>query len=267
MSILVVQPVAEGIIFGADRNITHKKICSSANLQVEIQGQSQRPKVLRWPNNRALLGFVGVASIGSQPMDEWLYNFIGRNYVFDNFQDLAILLKDEIQHQRTKDEGVNESEGLIIHLAGFERRDGFYVPVVWFIRNYEGMDETTGCYLNPRKEFAVSEELWHENYIEGSTPATIRSYLKNRAECFNPFWFHQGYGLGIFNTLDAFIKGSFKLLIESRIGPSFPNSLKEWENHVKMSILTYSAYFQSFYAPFEQYVGGGADVVSLPWPD
>jgi len=33
-----------------------------------------------------------------------------------------------------------------------------------------------------------------------------------------------------------------------------------------MSILTYGAYFEAYRGVGEQYVGGGADVVSIPWP-
>ena len=34
-----------------------------------------------------------------------------------------------------------------------------------------------------------------------------------------------------------------------------------------MSVLTYGAYFEAYKGPGEQYVGGGADVVSLAWPE
>jgi hypothetical protein len=43
--------------------------------------------------------------------------------------------------------------------------------------------------------------------------------------------------------------------------PLFEDSLREWSKHLKMAILTYGAYFGAFYEPFQQFVGGGADVV------
>jgi hypothetical protein len=46
----------------------------------------------------------------------------------------------------------------------------------------------------------------------------------------------------------------------------FPTSLDEWSKHLRMAVLGYSAYFGSFYAPYEQYVGGGVDVVTARWP-
>lgn len=76
VSILVVQLVREGLLFGADRNITTSL---RRGPDVLVSGQSQRPKVLRWPNRQVLIGYVGRARVAGQPADEWLYDFIGRN--------------------------------------------------------------------------------------------------------------------------------------------------------------------------------------------
>lgn len=268
MSILVVQALYEGIIFGADRNITSTSVHSTPDGKTiyVVQGQSQRPKVLRWPNNNALIGYVGVGSIAGIPTDEWLYNFIGRNLTFHDFKELAHGLRDEVQAQRIIDEGTEKAEGLIIHLGGFEEREGIQVPIIWFITNCHRLDPIIG-YTDIKKDFGVSEELWKKEYIGDATPQNIRAYLKERAESYNPFWFHQGFDLGIFNTLDYFLRQSFRLLIENHPNHSFPKTLGEWGRHLSMSILTYGAYFQSFYGPSEQYVGGGVDIVSLSWPN
>jgi len=47
---------------------------------------------------------------------------------------------------------------------------------------------------------------------------------------------------------------------------SVPTTLEEWSKHVKLAVNGYAAYFSSFFEPYEQYVGGGADVVSAAWP-
>jgi hypothetical protein len=44
-----------------------------------------------------------------------------------------------------------------------------------------------------------------------------------------------------------------------------PTTLEEWSKHVALAIHGYGAYFAAFYPPFEQYVGGGADVVWAGW--
>ncbi|MBA7514790.1 hypothetical protein ES705_06825 [subsurface metagenome] len=269
MSILVVQVLYEGIIFGADRNVTRTSIHKTEDGKTVyiFKGQSQRPKVLRWPNNKALIGYVGAATIGGIPTDEWLYDFIGRNFGFQNFEALAYGLKDEVQAQRIIDEGHEEAELLIIHVAGFEEREEHQVPVIWYITNSHKLDPNIG-YTEINKDFGASEEFWKKKYVGHHTPQDIRIYLREKAENYEPFWFHQGFDLAIFNTLDFVLRKSiFRLLIKNHPNHKFPSTLNEWSQYFKMSILTYQSYFQSFYGPSEQYVGGGVDIVSLPWPN
>jgi len=59
VSILVVQLVSEGLLFGADRNVT-TTVHQGATV---ASGQAPRPKVLRWPNRQAVVGYVGRAEI------------------------------------------------------------------------------------------------------------------------------------------------------------------------------------------------------------
>ena len=226
-------------------------------------GQSQRPKVLRWPNRKALIGYVGAATIGGLPTDEWLYDFIGDHLDFASFEVLAHDLKAAIQEQRALDEGSRDPEALVLHLAGFEERDSHQVPVVWYIRNPHGMKE--GYYTDIRKEFLCTEEFWR--YFPDVPPSQIRNRLAQLASNNRPFWFHQGLDLGTFNTLEAFLRGAFALLCQVHPAHSFPRTLGEWEQHLKMAILTYGAYYQAFKGPGEQYVGGGADTVGLHWPE
>jgi hypothetical protein len=82
------------------------------------------------------------------------------------------------------------------------------------------------------------------------------------------FSFRQGYDLAAFNAIDAALRAAMQTLVTAhplQIHP-FPTTLSEWAKHLRMSVLGYGAYFGAFYAPYEQYVGGGADVVSVPWP-
>ena len=50
MSILVVEVLSEGLIFGADRNIT-SSYTNGSTFQ-----ECKRPKVLRWPDDNHLFG-------------------------------------------------------------------------------------------------------------------------------------------------------------------------------------------------------------------
>lgn len=264
MSILVVQVLPQGIIFGADRNITETRIASdsSGKTATIILGQSQRPKVLKWPNKKALIGYVGAASMGGMPTDEWLYEYIGNNLEFPNFETLAHDLANKVQIQRSIDEGQRNPEVLIIHLAGFENRESWQVPIVWYIRNTYSLKD--GYYADFRKEFVCTEEFW--SYFSKVSPEQIRNHLNQLALRNQPFWFHQGLDLGTFNTLEAFLREAFLLLSKVHHAHSFPLTLLEWQQHLKMTILTYSAYYQSFKGPGEQYVGGGVDTLGLDWP-
>jgi hypothetical protein len=70
MSILIVEVLSEGLIFAADRNIT------ASYLDGTSKQTDRRPKVLKWPNERAMVGFVGVARLNNQPIHEWMQKFI-----------------------------------------------------------------------------------------------------------------------------------------------------------------------------------------------
>jgi hypothetical protein len=77
VSILVVQLVRDGLLFGADRNVTSSL---RSGPDVIASGQSLRPKVLKWPNHEIVIGYVGRAMItDGVHTDEWLYDFIGHN--------------------------------------------------------------------------------------------------------------------------------------------------------------------------------------------
>jgi hypothetical protein len=88
------------------------------------------------------------------------------------------------------------------------------------------------------------------------------------AQRWDPFWFHQGYDLGTFNVLDKVVHEAMRAIVETHPARrrEFPTTVQEWSKHLRMAIGTYGAYFEAFHEPFEQYVGGGADVVWAPWP-
>ena len=256
MSILVVQLVREGVLLGADRNVT----ISVQQGAFVASGQSPRPKVLKWPNRELVVGYAGQAEIDDQPVDEWLYDFIGRNLDGD-VRELAYELKAKLEH----DLGSSAADdALICHLAGFTEEGEEWKPQIWYIRNAHGMDATG--YTDIDDEFDVSDEI--PRYFTGQTGNQIRDIVDRLAHEWRPFWFHQGHDLGTFNTLDAVLKAGMRAIVEQHpVQPhAFPDSLKEWSKHLRMAILTYGAYFDAFHEPFEQYVGGGADVVWAEWP-
>ncbi|MFH1548946.1 MAG: hypothetical protein ABIH04_00145 [Planctomycetota bacterium] len=252
MSILIVNVVDNGIIFAADRAIT------LGSKQV-----ANKPKVLFSPNKRAIVGYCGLAEIEGQDMDKWLNHFLLSNEDFVSLKELSMELKFHIDKQIRSDFGDGNPEGLIIHVGGYERREEHIVPFVWYIRNVHGIDKRTGEYTNFDKDFTCSEEFW--KYFPNIGAKDIRNYLKAMAGEIEPFWFHQALGLIRFNVFSKFLKEAFKLLHQF-LPDEIPSTLSDWEKLAKMQVLMYGAYFEAFHKEGERYVGGGCDVVSLPWP-
>jgi hypothetical protein len=259
VSILVVQVVAEGLLLGADRNVT----ITVREGEVISSGQTQQPKVLKWPNREIVVGYVGRAEIDERPTHEWLYEFIGRT-LSDPLDEIAWTLKANLEVDLA---GEVEAEPMILHLGGFIEQAGQWKPQVWFIRNVRGLDEL-GQPMELASEFDVSEEIAQPMYFGDQTGNEIRALVDRQARAWQPFWFHQGYDLGTFNMLDSVLRHGMRAIVESHPGKPhrFPDSLRVWSQHLTMAILAYGAYFTAFHEPFQQYVGGGADVVWAEWP-
>lgn len=259
MSILVVQLVPVGLLLGADRNITSQLTMRDGSVEIVVIGQSERSKVLKWPNHEVILGYVGAGEIASQPTDQWLYAFIGRHLSFPNLEALAQALTDELDVLfRRGDFG----GPLILHLGGFEQVDGDWTPRVYFVRNTTALNER-GAYVIG-SGFDCSEELGRDVYFGGKSGGEIRRYVQEHF-----FSFRQGYDLGAFNAIDESLRAAMFAIIHAHPGKphSVPTTLQEWSKHVALAVHGYGAYFAAFYPPFERYVGGGADVVWAAWPD
>lgn len=258
MSILVVQLVPQGLFFGADRNITSQLTMHDGNVEIIVSGQSQSPKVLKWPNHEVILGYVGAAEFDGQATDRWLFSFIGRNLDFPSLGHLASTLTGELN--ALYDAGKLEGPS-IVHLGGFEQVEGAWMPRVYFIRN-TGELYPTGAY-EVVDHFVCSEELAQPVYFGGKSADEIRDYVRNGF-----FSFRQGYDLGSFGAIDQGLRAAMAAIVKTHPTKPHPEpaSLEEWSKHVALAVHGYGAYFAAFYPPFEQYVGGGADVVWASWP-
>lgn len=149
--------------------------------------------------------------------------------------------------------------------ATFVRREGHIIPEFWHITNIPDL-AADGEYLPATETFMASERLLGVHLKGHATPKDIRTVLRNFAEASNPFWFHQGLNLAVFNTVSTAVKQAFAVLQGAGRLPR-PQNLADWERHARMWVLIYGAYFEAFGAPGQRYVGGGADVLSIPWPE
>ncbi len=258
MSILVVQLVPEGVLFGADRNITSQLTMRDGSVEIVVTGQSERPKVLKWPNHEVIVGYVGAAEIAELPTDQWLYAFIGRNLAFPDLKALAQTLTAELDALYKAGDFDGPS---ILHLGGFERVDGEWTPRVYFIRNATALNSDGSYDVGDR--FDRSEELAQPAYFGGKSGSEIRDYVRSHF-----FSFRQGFDLGSFGAIDESLRAAMQAIIHTHpLKPHpVPTTLNEWSKHVALAVHGYGAYFAAFYPPFQQYVGGGADVVWSEWP-
>jgi hypothetical protein len=256
---LVVQLVPQGLLFAADRNITSETTLGDQTVMVTVSGQSQRPKVLKWPNAEVIVGYVGEGRIEGKPTDQWLYDFIGRNLAFDGLTSLAEALRADLDRLYQRKEF---QQALILHLGGFELVAGEWTPRIYFVHNTAGLRANGTYYRDSR--FGCTEELGKEGgYFEGQSGTDITRYLQTHY-----FSFRQGADLAAFNTLDEKQREAMQTLIQQHPARRHlpPTTLDDWSQHLAFAVHGYGAYFASFYPPFDQRVGGGADVVWAEWP-
>jgi hypothetical protein len=261
VSILVTHLVPQGLIFAADRNIT-----TSISLPpVTYIGQMQRPKVLKWPNVDVIVVYAGAGAIGGKATDAWLYDFIGRNLHFGDLDSLAATLTDDLNGALASGD-LDASDSLILHLGGFEKINGQWTPRIWFIHDTQGL-RSDGSYI-PGSTFTRSEEIPKPEYFGTATGNQIHAQVTAAVARGGLFSFRQGFDLASFNPIDEALRAAMFAI--TRTHPNQPHpipaTLDEWEKHVRLAVLGYGAYFSAFYLPFQQYVGGGADVISVPWP-
>lgn len=258
MSILVCEVLPIGIVLAADRNVTITSSDRQGNAISQVQDLGS--KILRWPKNRALLGYVGCATVRGQSMHDWLYDVMGDHIGFTDPEVVANDLRDRLQSEI----GGPGAPRSIIQFATFARKGGTVVPEYWHVTNVHGI--TNGEYDSPSETFLASERLLGFHLREAASPQNIRQYLDTCAQQFQPFWFHQGIDLAVFNTITEAARQAFVYLHRAGcLAP--PQSLQDWERHARMWVLTFGAYFEAFGAPGQRYVGGGADVLSIPWPE
>ncbi|MCD4670967.1 MAG: hypothetical protein K8S14_11040 [Actinomycetia bacterium] len=257
MSILVTELVSTGIIFGSDKNITYTDHHTGKTSQPE-----QRTKILHWPTSSILFGAVGGANLDGLPFVEWLKKIENELPPEFSVKDVAIFLHSKVQNSwnsRFKDE---KPEGLIIHLAGFSSSSGVWLPEVWHIANVEGIGKFG--YTGFSNKFYCKEAFQSE--LEDIHFSELRRYLRVCEKNLKPFWFHQGFDYPAFNAMQEALKASFRYLCLNHPSFEMPTTLEEWEKHVKLQVLLYCSYFDAFHDIGNRFVGGGADVLSIPWP-
>ncbi len=257
MSLLIANVVPEGLIFAADRNVSdpHGK----------VSGRS--PKIVRWLNPPLLVGYVGKAYVSGVPTHEWLTAFLDGNAT-DDLGALADRLAEKLEMAF---EGyATEDRGTIVHLGAFEHRPDGPLPAIWYIRDaqirLDGSIEHLAKF-EPRDELKRDPTL-NGAYFGTATGSQIRHLLQSSGTPLPWAGYRQSFDLGTFGQLDMALWAFQELLVSGdnrRHEP--PTSIEEWKPFMEMSVRGFGAYFDAFYPPGYQVVGGGVDVKWIPWPE
>lgn len=271
MSILLSAYYPEGIVYVSDKNITLEMEATNGKKRyVEPTGT----KVLSWPNNKAIIGYVGLASLASLTLEEYLRIFIAGTRDFSDIEQLANQLREQIQIDFSNDFATNEVDDkqLIIHLGGFTKKENVYVPVLYHIWNYTGIiDPQTGQYPPGERVFKVGEDV--EATFRGRPnpedyPLKVRERLQNLVDNGNYLWFNNGYKLGAFNLFKDVLWQTLRILQNTpfAIDTSVP-TINARVAFCRMAVELFGSYFTYHKYPEDRAVGGGSDAVYIPWPD
>ena len=257
MSLLIANVVPEGLVFAADRNLSS-----------EGQVVGNAPKLVKWHDPPLVAGYVGIAEVDGSPMHEWLHGFFER-HAHDALEAIGPQLADTLEDASRR---LSQADrGTIVHVGGFEDSSEGPRPVIWYVR--DAQIETDGS-VRHLERFKARDELKQSGrrppYFGGASGAEIRRILREADTPLPWAGFRQSFDLGVFGRLDQLLQqfeaelalGGHARATEHRA----PATLAEWEPFVKMSVLCYAAYFEAFYPPGQQLVGGGVDVETIEWP-
>lgn len=270
MSILLSAYYPEGIIFAADKNASIQYMTADGKERWYVAPTAT--KVLAWPFQRAVIGFVGLGTLAGYDMDEWMRVFIAETREFDNIDDLAIKLRDQLQSDFVQEypPGTDISQcHVIVHLGGFALRDGCFTPVLYHIWNHNTINPQTGLYPEPDRDFRLQEEV-EQGFKEWPKPEDYPHHVRARFENMSKekrfLWFNNGANLTAFNIFKAAIWDALIAVEKAGYIPRLPG-LDQRVAYCKMAVEVFGSFFTHHYLPEDRIVGGGVDSLDIPWPD
>jgi hypothetical protein len=267
MSILISTYWRDGIVFSADRNATVVYERGAVVAQhVEVGSVT---KVLSWPHQRALVGFIGLGVLAGLRMDEWMRQFISANRDFDSIDRLAEDLRGMLQADFDKDHPPGTDvrrAGAIVHLGGYKSKDDIIVPVAYIITNIGGL-LPEGVYPDATRQFTVADQLpavmekW-----KGAYPSGVRDKIAAIEDRGDFLWWNNGYMYPAFNAFKGSLWDTLERLRQEAMLPSTV-TMKDRVAFCEMAVRVFGLFFEHHFLPPARAVGGGADTAWIPWPD
>lgn len=252
MSAILIRVFAEGIVFGADRNVTVDGKCD---------GTVTVPKICKSRDSRVLIGNIGVTNLGGfnalDQIKEVVDSFEG-----ERLSKIAKEVQSGVYQQRLIDDRGKKIRPQIVSIAGYEERDGAVVPECWYISNCYELDEY-GDYKDYRSEFGCSDEVRIKTLELNITSGVLRERLRG-VNGQGYIGFQHSIDLSQFNVLTKFTKGAIDKLYELD-STLLPKTIEDHARPVELALHMFGAFYRVFKPADSQFVGGGADVEVLPW--
>jgi len=246
MTLILTQINRFGIIHASDSAIT------GSYEEMPDYSKGNSPKTFKIPRLKAGLTVAGSYSVGGVDMDNWMYDFIRRQYELKGLS-IAIFAQNLRNELETKMFSEEKKNGCIIHLAGYVKENGLYHPEFWHVTNVSGVDQSTGKNTLPLTYFEnAREEFWSacpkENYIEkiekGDTITDINGLDEGRTS---------------YNYLTFELEKYFLDVWEHKKYPDWlfrpPNTIKESKMYVELKLRTIITLFKASNYPVP-YIGG-----------
>jgi hypothetical protein len=266
MSILLSGYYPEGIVFAADKNATIRYGSTGEKRHVEPTAT----KVLSWPHRKAVVGFVGLGTLADLNLDEWMRIFIAGNVDFEDFESLAESLRRKIQQDFSEEYATDidvPNAHLVVHLGGFTIKENVSVPVMYHIWNHGAIK---GDYPHAQRTFRLEDDV--ESFFKkiwrdpDDYPVLVRQSLQQMINNGCYLWFNNGAHFAAFNVFKEAIWRALHAVHGAGFGPT-ATGLGTRVAFCKMAVEVFGSYFTHHYDPDERVVGGGVDVVSIPWPE
>jgi hypothetical protein len=262
MTLLVTLYTARGIVFAADSAITVDR--GTAPTRLPKQEKFLRTK--RVGMSGGVVGYFGLAQVGSEPMDMWLRRALDRWYGSTRVGDLGDYLRDELNGAVPRAHRTRNPSGF--HIGAFESRDGVAVPVFQYVSNYKTLDVQTGIYsgfsdYRSEEHFPRSHAAWNN-----VAPSQMRRELRNWERTQGvPMWFRNGQ-LVFSARACAALTWAIGDITQNLRGSGFglPDDLDRWEQLADTLVRTNGRLFALLNTRGVPTIEGPYRKTSIPWP-
>jgi len=160
MTLIVTTVSHLGILQISDSNLTHEP--------GDLAGTG--PKVFRLGFCPGALALAGSYDLNGVGMDIWMPSTISQyaSLASSSLEGFAQYLCTRLTAEAEPGE-----TALLVQIAGYANNTSCSHPEMWFVRNFSGIDPSTGEYMGRSDNFTITEDFWHRDYLNDSAAGRI----------------------------------------------------------------------------------------------